>query len=321
MKTRFNVLAVFVLLGMLTLSACGGAAAPAATEAPVSEALMYEDPAAAQSAGGSNDAAKEANAPSSDLPIYVTAMPPIDGAPIAATMHMIIKSAEVKLLVADTDTAIDRATQVVGDAGGYIVSSRVWYQPYYDGENYKYSTITIGIPVQEFEHTLSRLRGLSIKVLDESASGDDVTDQFVDLQSQLTNLEATRERIKTFLEGAKTVDEALRINQELSNIEAQIEQIKGQMNYLQDRSAYSTITINFEPELPELEPVITPTPNPWNPGETFKNAKDTVTFAYQGIVDFLIWFFIVLVPILAPPALVIWGLWKLFTRKSKKPIQ
>ena len=136
MKTRFNVLAVFVLLGVLTLSACGGAAAGAA-EVPVSEALMYEDPAAAQSAGGSNDAAKEANAPSSDLPVYATGMPPIDGAPAAATTHMIMKNADVKLLVEYTDTAIDRATQVVGDAGGYIVSSRVWYQPYYDGENYK----------------------------------------------------------------------------------------------------------------------------------------------------------------------------------------
>jgi hypothetical protein len=325
MKTRFNVLAVLVLLGMLILSACGaGAAAPAATEAPISEMPLYEDPAAAQSAGGANDVAKEAGVSSSDLalpPVYATAMPPQDGSPVLASLHMIIKNAEIKLMVADTDVAIDRATQIVGDAGGYIVSSRVWSQPYYDGKNYKYATITIGIPVQEFEHTLSRLRGLSVQVLDETASGEDVTNQFVDLQSQLNNLEATQQRIKSFLDGAKTVDEALRINQELANVEAQIEQIKGQMNYLKDRSAYSTITINFEPELPEQTPTPTPTPNPWNPGETFKNAKETVTYAYQGIVDFLIWFFIVLVPILAVPALVIWGLWKLFTRKSKKPIQ
>ena len=322
MKTKFHVLAVFVLLGMLILSACGAAAA---TEAPVAEApLSYEEPAA-QSAGGANDVAKEAGAPSFDQalpPVYATAMPPQDSAPGAlASMHMIIKNAEIKLLVTDTDVAIDRATQVVGDAGGYIVSSRVWSQPYYDGKNYKYAAITIGIPVQEFEHTLSRLRGLSIQVLDESASGEDVTNQFVDLQSQLTNLEATRERIKTFLDSAKTVDEALRINQELSAIESQIEQIKGQMNYLEDRSAYSTITINFEPELPELEPAVTPTPNPWDPGQTFKNAKETVTFAYQGIMNFLIWLFVVLIPILAPPALIIWGLWKLFTRKSRKPTQ
>ncbi len=319
MKTKFNVLAVFILLGVLILSACGGA--PAATEAFVVEApLSYEEPAA-QNAGGANDVAKEAG--NQALPsIYATAMPPQDSAPGAlASMHMIIKNAEIKLLVTDTDIAIDRATQVVGDAGGYIVSSRVWSQPHYDGKNYKYAAITIGIPVQEFEHTLSRLRGLSARVLDETASGEDVTNQFVDLQSQLTNLEATRERIKTFLDSAKTVDEALRINQELSAIESQIEQIKGQMNYLEDRSAYSTITINFEPELPELEPVFTPTPNPWNPGETFNNAKETVTFAYQGIVNFLIWLFVVLIPILTPPALIIWGLWKLLTRRSRKPTQ
>lgn len=319
MKTKFNVLAVFILLGVLILSACGGA--PAATEAFVVEApLSYEEPAA-QNAGGANDVAKEAG--NQALPsIYATAMPPQDSAPGAlASMHMIIKNAEIKLLVTDTDIAIDRATQVVGDAGGYIVSSRVWSQPHYDGKNYKYAAITIGIPVQEFEHTLSRLRGLSARVLDETASGEDVTNQFVDLQSQLTNLEATRERIKTFLDSAKTVDEALRINQELSAIESQIEQIKGQMNYLEDRSAYSTITINFEPELPELEPAVTPTPNPWNPGETFNNAKETVTFAYQGIVNFLIWLFVVLIPILAPPALIIWGLWKLLTRRSRKPTQ
>lgn len=319
MKTKFNVLAVFIVLGVLILSACGGA--PAATEALVVEApLSYEEPAA-QNAGGSNDVAKETS--NQALPsIYATAMPPQDSAPGAlASMHMIIKNAEIKLLVTDTDIAIDRATQVVGDAGGYIVSSRVWSQPHYDGKNYKYAAITIGIPVQEFEHTLSRLRGLSVQVLDETASGEDVTNQFVDLQSQLTNLEATRERIKTFLDSAKTVDEALRINQELSVIESQIEQIKGQMNYLEDRSAYSTITINLEPELPELEPVVTPTPNPWNPGETFNNAKETVTFAYQGIVNFLIWFFVVLIPILAPPALIIWGVWKLLTRRSRKPTQ
>jgi predicted nucleic acid-binding Zn-ribbon protein len=88
--------------------------------------------------------------------------------------------------------------------------------------------------VNEFEKVLSKLRGLATKVVDETAAGDDVTDQFVDLQSQLTNLEATRARIQDFLKDARTIDEALRINQELSNIEGQIEQIKGQMNYLND---------------------------------------------------------------------------------------
>jgi hypothetical protein len=161
------------------------------------------------------------------------------------------------------------------------------------------------------------LRGLSVKVLDETASGEDVTNQFVDLQSQVTNLEATRDRIKSFLEQAQTVDEALRINQELSNVESQIESLKGQMNYLQDRSAFSTITVNFEPVLPEFKGPPTPTPVAWNPGETFGNATETLTSAYQGIIELLIWLFVVFLPIVLPPILIFWLLWKFFNRKFK----
>jgi len=325
MKTRFNVLVLLVLLGALILSACGGAAAPSSEVISVEEPLpAVEMPAGAGDV--SQDAAKEESAPPADLavgPVYNVGTESEPANAEFAASHMIIKNGEVKLLVEDTDVAIDRATQVVGDLGGYIISSRVWYQPYADGENYKYATITIGVPVEQFERALSRLRGLAVKVLDETASGEDVTNQFVDLQSQLTNLEATRDRIKSFLDDAKTVDEALRINQELANVEAQIEQIKGQMNYLQDRSAFSTITVNFEPVLPELvsTPMPTPTPSVWNPGETFENAKKSVTSAYQGIVDLLIWFFVVLVPIFAPPAFILWLLWKFLTRKPNKPTQ
>ncbi len=326
MKTRFNILALFMLVGVMVLSACG-ASAPAATEAPAMEAplLAVEQPAAVESFGQA-DAAKEAGAPPADLssaPIYNAGADANANNAAFASSHMIIKNGDIKLLVEDTDIAIDRATQAIGDMGGYIISSRIWYQPYADGENYKYATITIGVPVDQFERTLNRLRGLALKVLDETASGEDVTNQFVDLQSQVTNLEATRDRIKSFLDEAQTTDEALRINAELTNVEAQIEQIKGQMNYLQDRSAYSTITLNLEPVLPELiaTPTPTPTPNVWKPGQTFENAKKAVTSAYQGIIDFLIWVFVVLVPIFAPPVLIIWLLWKFFTRKSKKPQQ
>jgi hypothetical protein len=230
---------------------------------------------------------------------------------------MIVKNSDMRLLVEDTNIAIDRTTQIVGDAGGYIVSSRVWFQEY-GKHQLKYASVTLGVPVDEFEKVLSRLRGLAIEVRDETASGDDVTDQYVDLQSQLTTLEATRERVQSFLEDAKTVEEALRVNQELSNLDAQIEQIKGRMNYLNDRSAYSTITINFEPELPELEPA--PKPQGWNPGVVFEDAVKVLTSAYQGIAGFVIWLFVVILPIILPPTLILWALWKLVTRKTAKVV-
>ena len=289
------------------------------------EAPVYEESLAKQGESVSQDQAA-AEAPLAPMPTaaaYEISNSSGDLTVIERSNRMIIKNADVRLMVKDTDVAIDRATQIIGDAGGYIVSSRVWYQDYY-GNNLKYATVTIGIPVDEFERTLVKLRDLAVRVVDEVASGDDVTEQYVDLESQLTNLEATRARIQEFLQDAKNVDEALRINQELANIEAQIEQIKGRMNYLNDRSAYSTITINFEPEFPVLTPTPTPTviptvtPIPWNPGDTFEEAKDTVTVAYQGIAEFLIWVGVVIVPIFLPFGLILWAAWKLLNRKTVK---
>jgi uncharacterized protein DUF4349 len=336
MKTRSGLFILSVLIGMIVLAACGAAApatqAPAAPETSAesfaAEAPVVEEPAAKNEGASQSQDQALAQAPSAPLPTaaaFEISNPAGDLTVIERSNRMIVKNADVRLTVKDTDTAIDRTTQIVGDAGGYIVSSRVWYQDYY-GNNLKYAAITIGVPVDEFEKALSRLRGLAVKVVDETAAGDDVTQQYVDLQSQLTNLEATRARIQEFLKDAKTVDEALRINQELSTIEGQIEQIKGQMNYLNDRSAYSTITLNLEPELPTLTLTPTPTavptatPIPWNPGQTFGHAKNTITVIYQGIGDFLIWLGVVILPIILPPALLLWGLWKWLNRKNIKPV-
>ena len=323
MKTRLLIVPALLLLALI-VAACGeGAAptqAPAAPDffepgyasAPADKSLQPEIEALLPASAEGADSAK------SDTAIYNT------GAPVDAAVYqrMVIKNAEIRLLVKDSDIAIDSVTQMVGDVRGYIVSSQVWYVDY-GGTNYKYATITIGIPSDQFETVLRRLRNLSIRVLNETASGQDVTDQYVDLEAQLANLEATRDRIKSFLDQAKTVDEALKINAQLSEIEAQIEHVKGQMNYLSDRSAFSTINIQIEPDLPPATPTPSPTPRPtatpvpWKPGETFQQSTKTVTVAYQGIIDFLIWFFVVLVPILLPPALVVWFVVRLLRRKPK----
>jgi hypothetical protein len=333
MKTRSSLFMLFVV-GVLLLAACGSGAA---TEAPAMNdqfAPMVEAPAAPESAlkvEGGVSAPQSADAlamPAPTMAAFEISNQSGENVVVQNTNRKVIKNADVRLLVKDASVAVSRTTQTVSDLGGYIVSSRIWYQDYF-GNSLMYATITIGIPVDEFEHALNRLRDLSIRVLDENASGEDVTNQYVDLQSQLTNLEATRDRIKSFLEQAKTVDEALQINQQLSDIESQIEQIKGQMNYLTDRSAFSTITVNFEPELPILTPTPTPTiapthtpvPTatlaPWKPGETFGDAKNTVTVAYRGIFEFLIWLLVVILPVVLPPALILWGLWKLLNRKPK----
>ena len=330
MKSPVRLVVFAAVVTAFLLAACGTPATPTSDakysnqNSSVAQAAATQAPAR-QDAGGAPvlPAVKGAGEAANGIVAPAGTTGPDTVQPSAGD-RKIIKNADLKLQVDDTDSAIDRTTQIVGDVGGYILSSRIWFQDF-NNKSYKYASISMGVPVDQFETAMRRLRGLAVKVLDENASGQDVTDQYVDLQSQLDSLQATRDRIKGFLDQAKTVDEALQINQQLTAIEGQIDQVKGKMNYLSGRSAFSTISVSIEPVLPEIPPTPTPTPTPtatpvvWQPGTAFNAASGTLVSAYQGIIELLIWVFVVLLPIILPPILIVWLLWKLATRKGKKP--
>lgn len=210
----------------------------------------------------------------------------------------IIKNAEISLQVQDTNVALDALTGLATEYQGYIVNSRTWYE-----STYRLASVTLSVPVDSFEQVMRRLRGLAVKVLSEQATGQDVTDQYVDLESRQRNLEATAARIKSFLDSATTVKDALEVNQQLSQIEGQIEDAKGKLGYLKARAAYSNINISLEPERPKP----TPTPIPaWTPGATFTEAGSALLSVLRVLGDLIIWVAVILLPFLIPLVVVIW---------------
>ena len=336
MRTRLTLVVLLVILAVIA-AACGAPAVP--TKPPVQAGQAAERPAAAPT-----QAPAPAQAPAA-APAATAAKP---GAPTPQAVskagvgdvstspyqegRMIIKNGDMKLLVADTDVAIDRTYGVAVDLGGYLLSTKSWMQ-----DGFKYATLTIGVPVDQFENAMRRMRGLAITVLDENASGQDVSTEYVDLQSRVTNLEATAARIREFLKQAKDVEESLRVSAELSKVTAEIEQVKGRMTYLKDRAAYSTLTANLEPQRPTLTPTLTPTitptptrtptptPNVWRPDKTFNAASKTLVSMVQSTTEILIWFIVVGVPCLAPlVALWLIGRWigqRARPRKKSAPPQ
>ncbi|MBN1437836.1 MAG: DUF4349 domain-containing protein [Anaerolineales bacterium] len=309
--------AVFILLLPALLAGCAADKSARNALSPGLQAFSDSGDAAVQPGEVGEKAADEAGLPR--LPASAAPAADLSGAPAggAGGSPLIIKQAQVRLEVADTDQAIDRFTQIVSDTRGYIISNRIWYQPA-GGENFKYATYTIGVPVDMFETALRRIRSLGVRVLDETAGGQDVSEEYVDLESRLHNLEATRDRIRGFLDQAQTVEESLRINNELAAIEEQIEQVQGRMRYLAGRAAYSTITVQFDPSLPAA-PTPTPTPEPvpyvWDPGATFQRASGMAVKAGQFLVDAFI-YLAVWLPF-AVPALIVWMAYKIATRKRK----
>lgn len=284
-----NAKFLLVCVGLLTvlLAACS----PAATPAP------------------------EAEFPVAALPTQAfasTAMP--EGAttsgvePVSpASLRMVIKNADIQLLVEDANASLTRLTQMAADLGGYVINSQTEQR----GDDV-YANAQIAVPSAQFEAALAQLRNASLEVLRESATGQDVSAEYVDLRSRLNNLEATSARVREFLAEAKTVEESLKVNAQLSELEAQIEQVKGQMKYYEGRAAFSTITVAFVPQTAPVEVK----PTEWNPGETFKDASDVFVRLAQSLTDIAIWLVVVLGPF-ALVAVVIIGVGVRFLRPRK----
>ena len=338
-----RAVALVLIIVPLVITACGRFSSSANISSPVAGApaagggdaaaaadfMVMATPVASQFAmaapAAEAPAAPGALAAQLPAPVVVARAAMINtGASVAANSdRRIIKQADVALLVADTDVAINRITQTAADAGGYLLSSQSWIQAVADKE-YKYASLTLSIPADQFEQSLNRVREVAVQILRESSAGEDVTDQFVDLESELINLKATRDRIRGFLERTKTVEEALKVNEQLSAVESKIETTQGRMNYLAGRSTFSTIVITLEPQIPPTpeptpSPTATPTPTPtperWQPMQTFSEASVTLRSTYQTIFDLLIWFGVVIVPIGLPVVLIGWLITRLVWRR------
>ncbi len=310
---RLLIFACIVVL----LTACAPAATATPTAAPAAtQAYKFAAPTAVPPT-----AAPAATQPPGPAGKLATAYPAAPGSAAQLAFApsgtgMVIKNAEMDLLVADTDRTIDQVTQLLSTEGGYLIASQIWQT-----EGYKYATLNLGIPSARFEDALARVRRMALQVTRENATGQDVTAAYVDLQSRLTNLEATAARVRDFLKDAQTTEDSLRINSQLSDLEAQIEQVKGQMHYYEGRSAYSTLTLNLAPLRPTPTPTATPTPLPpvqWNPGKTFGSASNLLIASLQTIADGLIWLIVALGPYIAAMGLIILVLRRLIKRPAGK---
>ncbi|MEZ4862891.1 MAG: DUF4349 domain-containing protein [Caldilineaceae bacterium] len=300
-----------VVIALVTVVACGAPASAPAAESPMTAAPATD--AMSVASGGialqsvAEPGAAESTVANAAAPQVVSSQDIASNSNLADLGNRkIIRNGYLRIEARQVITALNEATRLSTQVGGYVVSSRSWTGT----DNLPYAALSFAVPVERFEHALEQTRLLG-SVKDENVSSQDVTGQFFDLESRITNLEATAERIRGFLQDAKKVDEALAVNRELSNIEEQLEVLKGQRNALAQQTAFSIINIDFIP----VPPVVTTgevleTVQTWSPLVTFNAALDVLLNLARVGVDLLIW----LVTLGIPALLVLLLLWAIARR-------
>ena len=226
--------------------------------------------------------------------------------------RLIIRTAEMDIVVADTEAAMKTIAQMVEENGGWVVSSSA----YQYSETAVSGDMTVRVPAAGFASATEAVRSLAIEVERESTSGQDVTEEFVDLSARLENLESTAARVRSFLDETKTVEEALAVNQELSRLEGEIAVIKGRMKYLSQSAAFSTISVHLTPD-EAARPVEVAG---WRPEGVAKDAVESLLGFLQFLAEAAIWFVIFLLPILLVIGIPIWLIVRFIRKRRRKAV-
>lgn len=113
------------------------------------------------------------------------------------------------------------------------------------------TSITIKVPSPHFRQAMAKVEALA-EVTERSVSAQDVTEEYLDLEIRLKNLQATRERLQEFFARAKNVDEALAVERELERVSQEIDRAQGRLKYLQSHVAFSSIHVTLEPKTSSL---------------------------------------------------------------------
>ena len=168
---------------------------------------------------------------------------PGEAAASPAVQRLIIRNAELYLKVDRVRPAAEAIQAKAKELGGFVVQASTSG----DGTSVQ-GNGTVRVPAEKFDEAVKDFKGLAEKVLTERVTGEDVTDQYVDLDSQLKNLEAARARIVELFQKATHAGEALEVNRALTEVQGQIEQISGRMKYLRQSAALSSIAVTLTQE-------------------------------------------------------------------------
>lgn len=202
------------------------------------------------------------------------------------TDRKVIYNADLQIEVQNYEQTFNDLDEEITELDGYIVDSNI-NEDVEDGS--KNGHITARIPQEDFNSFIKTVEEGSSKVLESSTSGEDVTEEYVDLESRLKSKEVVEDRLLTFMEEADKTEDLLKISNDLAEVQEEIEALKGQINYLDDKSDLATVSIYMQEKSVALSGTGEGKLNTWE--KTKQQLMKSINFlisAFSGIFIFIV---------------------------------
>jgi hypothetical protein len=295
-----------IAIAALLLSACGAAATPAPSFAPQAERSADNYASGAPAPGGTNGTTKGVSA---------------DTGNTSQVDRLVIKNANLEIVVEDPNKVSDFIAKLAEEMGGYVVSANMYQTYSTSGDGIPRGSISIRIPVEKLNEALTQIKGQSSQdVVNETISSEDVTSAYTDLQSRLRNSEAAEAELTRIMEEANKTEDVLNVYAQLKAVREEIELLKGQIQYYEQSAAYSLISVELVAEA-SIQPLEV---GGWKPQGVARDAIQTLINTMQIFGSAAIWFVLFCAPVLLvlgiPLAILIAGI-RLLTRKARKQVK
>ena len=208
-------------------------------------------------------------------------------------IRMVIKNASLSIVVEEPGASITAISQMADDLGGFVVSSNLYRTQTDRDFEVPQANITIRVPAEKLDQALEVIKSGAGQILSENVSGQDVTQEYTDLESRLRNLENAEQQLNEIMEGAWNTDDVLAVYNRLVEVQEQIEVIKGQMKYYEQSAALSAISVSIQAN----EAVQPLTIGGWQPVGVAKRAISALINTLKFLADLLIWIILYILPV------------------------
>ena len=213
---------------------------------------------------------------------------------VAPLDRVVIHTANLSIVVPEPSASIQEIADLANEMGGFVVSSNI-FQTFFSEANVSAdrASITIRVPSERLDEALDAIKAGATEIQSENISGQDVTQEFTDLQSRLRNLEAAEEKLFEIMDRATETEDVLRVFENLRRVSEEIELIKGRIQYLSESARLSAISVELIPDV-AAQPLDI---GGWKPEGTVKDAFTALIQALRFIGEAAIWSVICIVPV------------------------
>lgn len=224
----------------------------------------------------------------------------------------IIRNADLQLEANAPEETQQKISAIAASKGGFVIESTQ------SSSNAKTTTrdtvtMTLRVPSAKFDEALSEIRQTANRVIVETVKGQDVTEEFIDIEARLKTQKALEEQFLEIMKRSNSVEDALNVQTEIARVRGEIEKVEGRKRFLENQASLSTIKIKLQ----------SPTAFSANSPGFFNKLKESIGNGFDAALSFilgLVTVVIALLPFFLFIVLPIYFVLRYLWRKRKKRV-